>query len=306
MSAIIASFSSWLDTVSLENDLLIPHAITSLVFVTAVWLLRVALVHLVGIRTSNISVDNRRRWRVNIRSAIIFTMLAGLILIWSSEIKSVAFSLVAIAVALVIATKELILCFSGAVFRAGTDAYGVGDSIELNGLRGDVIDQNLFGTTILELGPTPGSRQYTGRAVILPNSLLLSHPVASETFMGSYVVHFITISLSTHDDWQKAEEILLRVAEAECAPFIQLARKHMVSLEKKHWIDTPSVDPRVTFYLSDPGVIKVLLRVPAPTRKKGRIEQAILREFLKEFRFAFAPELKTGTEPPERGSTTPS
>jgi small-conductance mechanosensitive channel len=251
----------------------------------------------VGIRKSSISVENRRRWLVNIRNAIIFTIIAGLIFIWASEIASVAFSLVAIAVALVIATKELILCFSGAVFRAGTDAYGVGDSIELNGLRGDVIDQNLFGTTILELGPTPGSRQYTGRAVILPNSLLLSHPVASESFMGSYVVHFITISLSVHHDWEKAEEILLRVANAECEPFIQLAKKHMLSLERKHWIDTPSVEPRVTFYLSELGVIKVLLRVPAPTRKKGRVEQAILRQFLREFQFVSGPPPAHGPVP---------
>ncbi len=244
-----------------------------------------ALVRLVGIRTSTIPVENRRRWLVNIRNVIIFTMIAGLIFIWASEITSVAFSLVALAVAFVIATKELFLCFSGAVYRAATDAYGVGDCIEINGLRGDVIDQNLFGTTILELGPTPGSRQYTGRAVILPNALLLSHPVVSDTYMGTYVVHFITVPLSVHDDWQAAEKILMRVANAECEPYLQQARKHMLSLEKKHWIDTPSVDPRVTFYLSDPGVIRVQLRIPAPNRKKGRIEQAILREFLKEFKF---------------------
>ncbi|HAV64967.1 MAG TPA: mechanosensitive ion channel protein MscS, partial [Verrucomicrobiales bacterium] len=200
-----------------------------------------------------------------------------------SEIRNVALSLVAIAVAIVIATKELILCFSGAIFRAGTNAYGVGDCVEISGLRGDVIDQNLFGTTILELGPTQGSRQYTGRAVILPNSLLLSHPLVTETYMGDYVVHFITIPMSVHDDWQKAEEILMKVAEAECEPFIEEARKHMASLEKKHWIDPPSVNPRVSIFCHDAQTLRLVLRIPTPARRKGRLEQSIIRRFLREF-----------------------
>lgn len=279
------------DKIFSENTTLIENAVTSLVFVLGIWLLRVALVRLVAVRASRISVENRRRWMVNIRNVVIFTMIAGLIFIWASEIRSVAISLVAIAVAFVIATKELILCFSGAIYRAGTDAYSVGDCIEVKGMRGDVIDQNLFGTTIMELGPTQGSRQYTGRAVILPNSLLLNEALATETYMGQFVVHFITVPLTVHDDWQKAEEILLRVAGKECAPYLEDARKHMVSIEKKHWFDTPSVDPRVTLFMPEAGKVNILLRIPAPTRKKGRMEQSIMREFLKEYTFAQPPLL---------------
>jgi hypothetical protein len=271
-------FQSMADVPSLH------HAIASAVFVVVIVLVRFALVRLILSRES-ITLENRRRWLVNIRNSIIFTLLIGLIIIWSSELRHVALSLAAIAVAIVIATKELLLCFSGAFYRASANAYSVGDCIEVNGLRGDVIDQNLFGTTILELGPGQNTRQYTGRTVILPNSMLLNAPVISETYMGEYIVHFITIPLSVRDDWRKAEEILLRIAARECGPFLEAARNHMRSLEKKHWIDTPSVTPRVTFYFHEPGILKVLLRIPAPARKKGRIEQAIIRGFLDEFQF---------------------
>lgn len=284
-AASTAQSSDWLTTTLAENWM--QHAIASLAFVLIIVLLRTALVRLIVSRQS-ITVENRRRWLVNIRNGIIFALIIGLIIIWASELRHVALSLAAIAVAIVIATKELLLCFSGAFFRASTNAYTVGDCISVNELRGDVIDQNLFGTTILELGPGQNTRQYTGRTVILPNSLLLTHPVISETYMGEYIVHFITIPLSVRDDWRQAEAVLLRIAGEECAPFVEAARRHMVSLEKKHWIDTPSVDPRVTFYLHDPGIVKVLLRVPAPARKKGRVEQAIIRRFLEEYRFADA------------------
>ncbi|MBI1176100.1 mechanosensitive ion channel [bacterium] len=286
-AASAAQSGDWLNTAL--GEVWMQHAIASLAFVLVIVLLRTALVRLIVSRQS-ITVENRRRWLVNIRNSIIFALIIGLIIIWASELRHVALSLAAIAVAIVIATKELLLCFSGAFFRASTNAYTVGDCISVNDLRGDVIDQNLFGTTILELGPGQNTRQYTGRTVILPNSLLLTHPVISETYMGEYIVHFITIPLSVRDDWRQAEAILLRVAAEECAPFLEAARQHMISLEKKHWIDTPSVDPRVTFYLHDQGIVKVLLRVPAPARKKGRVEQAIIRRFLDEFRFADATD----------------
>lgn len=304
MSTNLTSFTSPWFELSFENDLLLQRAITSLIFVIGIWLLRMALVRVVALRAANITVENRRRWLVNIRNAVIFTLLAGMIFIWASEIRNVALSLVAIAVAIVIATKELILCFSGAIFRTGTNAYGVGDCIEINGLRGDVIDQNLFGTTVLETGPTQGSRQYTGRAIILPNSLLLSHPVITETFMGQFVVHLIAFPMSVHDDWQKAEEILLRIAEAECRPFIDAARRHMISMEKKHWIDTPSVDPRTTIYCHDAQTLRLVLRIPTPARKKGRLEQSIVRQFLQEFRYVEPSEgsRPTGGAPPVRSA----
>mgnify|MGYP001215256827 CR=1 FL=1 len=61
--------------------------------------------------------------------------------------------MVAIAVALVIATKELILCVSGALIKGGARSFNIGDRIQVKEFRGDVIDQNLLTTTILEVGP---------------------------------------------------------------------------------------------------------------------------------------------------------
>ena len=270
-----------------ESDLL-RNSVASLIFLAIVVLLRIGLVRLLVYRSS-LSHEVRRRWLVTIRNGVIFTIIAGLIVIWSYEISHFALSLAAIAVAIVIALKELLLCFTGSIYRAGANAYSVGDCIEINGMRGDVIDQNMFSTTILELGPGFGTRQYTGRAVILPNALLLNSALISESYMGEFVVHFISIHLSVRDDWRRAEEILLKAGQEVCAPYMEKAQAHMMSLEKKHWIDTPSVKPRVTFYSVEQDKIKLLLRIPAPARRKGRLEQAIMRRFLEEFQFSGAP-----------------
>jgi small-conductance mechanosensitive channel len=169
------------------------------------------------------------------------------------------------------------------VLRAGSNAYTLGDRIEISGTRGNVIDQNLLATTVLEIGPGHSSSQYTGRAVVFPNSLLLGHPVINETYMKNYVVQVLTIPLTMEDDWQAAEKLLLEIALSECVLFMEEARVHMKQLEGKAWLDAPSVEPRVSLHVPEPGRIDLLLRIPSPAHRTSRLEQAILRRFLLAF-----------------------
>jgi hypothetical protein len=171
----------------------------------------------------------------------------------------------------------------------GTNAYTLGDRIEVAGTRGNVLDQTWLGTTVLEIGPGHSSHQYTGKTIMFPNSLLLTHPVVNETYLKRYVVHVITVPLSAHDDWQTAERLLLEIAMAECAPFLDDAARHMKELEGKAWLDAPSVQPRVNVQLPEPGRLNLLLRVPAPAHRTSRLEQAILRRFLLSFKPAGHP-----------------
>ncbi|MGH7184720.1 MAG: mechanosensitive ion channel domain-containing protein, partial [Pseudomonadota bacterium] len=204
--------------------------------------------------------------------------------ILANELRAFAVSLVAIAVAVVLATKELILCLSGTALRIGANAYTIGDRIEINGVRGNVIDQTFLATTILEIGPGHVTSQYSGRAVVFPNSLLLAHPLINETYMKDYIVHIMTIPLAVTDDWQAAEKILLGVADEACQPFLDKAARHMKELEGKNWMDVPSVKPRVSIQIPEPGRVNLLLRIPTPAHRTSRLEQVILRRFLLAFR----------------------
>lgn len=267
---------------SYSESALLANAVSSLILLAVVLLLRFILVQAVK-HQERLAVASRRRWLVSIRNAMFFLLMTGLLFIWANEVRTFAVSIVAIAAALVLATRELIMCISGAVLRATTNAYSVGDWIELGGMRGYVVDRNLFATTIFETGPGKSYHQNSGRTVVIPNSLLLTTPLITETFKGDYTVHSIAIPLAVEDDWQRAERLLLEIANAECAPFLDDARTHMQALQKKYWLATPSVEPRVSIEIQDPKRISLLLRIPVPVRQKGPLEQAILRRFLSEF-----------------------
>ncbi|MCI0420462.1 MAG: mechanosensitive ion channel family protein [Acidobacteria bacterium] len=256
-------------------------AISSVILVVTIIFLRKLLVRAVlGLKSQEL--DHRRRWIVNIRNASLVALMLGLILIWAEPLRTIAVSFIALAVAAVIATKELILCISGAIVRAASKSYAIGDRIEIAGRRGDVVDQNLFTTTLLEIGPGQASHQYTGRAIVVPNSLLLNTPLINETFTHDYVLHVFSIPLNAQDHWQRSEQVLLEAAQIECGAFLEEARTSMKSMEGRHGLDSPTVAPRVTLQIPEPGKINLLLRVPAPSRRKGRLEQAILRRYLSE------------------------
>lgn len=268
-----------------DFEIILPVALHSLILLAVVLALRLILVRAVLSRES-LPVETRRRWTVNIRNALALVFIIGLIFIWAHQLSTFAVSLVAIAVALVLATKELILCISGTVLRVGVNAYSMGDRISIGGIRGNVVDQSLLATTVLETGPGHVSSQYTGRAVVFPNSLLMSSPLINETYMKEYIVHVMTIPLTSNDDWQMAEKVLLEIARTECGPFIAEARLHMKQLEGKNWLDAPSVEPRVSLHVPEPGRLNLLLRIPTPAHRTSRVEQAILRRFLQAFKLA--------------------
>lgn len=237
----------------------------------------------------------RRRVVVNIRNGALIFLVVGMAFIWADELRTFALSLVVIVGAVVIATKELILCLSGGLYRSITGQSRIGDRIEISGMRGDVIDQTLMSTTIMEIGPGQLTHQHTGRAIVLPNALFLSNSLINETFTEEYVAHTFQVPLKAEEDWKLAEEVLLRIANEETAEFREEAKLHMQRMTQRHALETPNLEPRVILRVPEAGKLLLVMRIPTPARRKGRIEQAILRRFMTAY--YTKPELPEGPPP---------
>ncbi|SET63615.1 mechanosensitive ion channel domain-containing protein [Marinobacter segnicrescens] len=230
------------------------------------------------IRTSIQSTELRRKWLVQTRNGLILIFLLGLVLIWGQELRTLALSIVAIAVAFVVATKELILCFIGSLVKGGARSFDIGDRIQVKDFRGDVIDQNLLATTILEVGPGKLTHQRTGRATVIPNSLFVSEPVINESFTEDYVLHVFTVPFKRDDNWQLAQKVLLDATQAQCEPFLETARRYMRRLGDRRGLEVPVVDPRVSLQVPLAGEIHLVVRFPCRPSQRSAIEQAILME----------------------------
>src|SRR5688572_8790645 len=83
------------------------QSISSLALFLAFMLFRWATI--VSIRRWNApSGEEKRRWIIQIKNVSLIILAAGLFGIWATELRSFALSLVAVAAALAIATKEII------------------------------------------------------------------------------------------------------------------------------------------------------------------------------------------------------
>ncbi|MBE9609466.1 mechanosensitive ion channel family protein [Chitinilyticum piscinae] len=244
------------------------------------------------LRREDLPVDTRRRWLISVRNTILLVMMLGLALIWSNEIEAVAVSMVAIAAAIVIANKELILCMLGSIYRTSTHAYSAGDRIEIRGLRGQVLDTSLLATTLLESSQANQAKGTVGRTITIPNSVLLSEPVYNETKLGSYVIHTIHVELGRGEDWQRAERVLLDAASAIVAGYQNELEAHRREIEQSFALESPSLSPRVRIALGDHETISLHLQLPVALGERSRTEQQILRLYLA----GAATNSATGTE----------
>jgi small-conductance mechanosensitive channel len=227
-----------------------------------------------------LSMEPKRRWVVTTRNSVVLAFLIGLVIIWAHELQAFAVSLVALAAAMVLATKELILCWSGAALRMGSKVYAVGDRVQIAGHRGVVLDHDAFATKLLEIGPGQSAHLYTGRVAVFPNSLLFTNALIKENPDQEYGLYTLVVPIKIDDDWQKAERTLVEAAKAECAPFMEEAVRQMKLLEQANLLEAPSPEPRITIQLPESGKLHLVLRFPAPDRGRSRIEQAILRRYL--------------------------
>ncbi|MCW3479061.1 mechanosensitive ion channel family protein [Neisseriaceae bacterium JH1-16] len=228
----------------------------------------------------HVPIEARRRWSVNLRNAGFLLGLFGLLTIWARELETFALSMVAFAAAMVVATKELIMCIGGAFLRTMSNSYTLGDHIEVGQYRGRVVDITLFSTTIMEIGPNHAAHQLTGRGISMPNSLLLTQAVIRENYMGDFVVHVITVPAAYSLDPASTEALLLDSARVICDPFLADARRHMNHIEERYLIDIPSVEPRIAIQPVDEKQYRLILRVAIPAKERHRVEQAILHRFM--------------------------
>jgi len=226
------------------------------------------------------SLEARRRWLVMVRNVAVLTGLFLLAVVWAEQLRTLALSVVAFAAAIILSTKELLMCVTGGLLRSSTGMFGIGDRIEVKKLRGDVIDVTMLTTTILEIGPDQLSHQHTGRAVVLPNSVFLTEPVVNESYTEDYVLHTSVMPATRNSDWARMDRNLLQAATEICSEFIDDAQNHLSRIGQRQGIDVPSVQPRVTLLFPKPEEVHLVVRFPAPARRKGRTEQLILRRFL--------------------------
>jgi small-conductance mechanosensitive channel len=224
-----------------------------------------------------LSRETKLRASVFWRNFSFFIALLALIFIWRTELRAAALSLAAFALAAVLGGKEMITSMMGYIHRTTSRSFGFGDVIEINGIKGEVIDQTLLSTTVLEMSE---EHLFTGRVVQFPNSFYVSHAVKNHSRLGNYQLALVNIPLAPGSNVTAEKEALASAARTVCSDYISPTHDALRELEGEQFIVMPSAEPRVTVRLGDGGKASLLLRFPCPTNQRTRTEQDVIAKYL--------------------------
>jgi len=227
--------------------------------------------------TGEISAEKRRIHLVWARNIIWLVALLIIVSVWASTIAGFALSLAAVAGALLIVSKELVMCVHGYLYVSLVQPYKIGDVIEFNQLRGRVVDIDMFATTLVELDK---AGQRTGKVAEFPNGLLLTHPLVNSSPNGAYELHAIQIPIPERlaHDLDRLEAAAWAAADHATAAWQDEAKAHFRKLSEENFIELPSGKTKVSWDFSNPEHLVLVIRVACPIGQRAKVEQAVFRD----------------------------
>lgn len=216
--------------------------------------------------------------RVNFYSRIFTIILISLM--WFSHLQGVLVSFLAIAAAIVLAFKELIMCVTGGMLIRSSSTFKIGDRIEINYIRGFVIERGLLSTKILEIGPESNSQQTTGNIITLSNNLVFTHSVKNESYFRGYSIKSYFFKVKKPEDVDRLEEFLLTEGKVICKDYIEDAKVSISSFCLKEGIIIPSLEAKTKLVIDKDTKFSILLRIPVKNAEIAEVEQRLNRKYL--------------------------
>ncbi len=281
-------------SVYIENNLNLSLALQykllyTLILIVVLWVLRLFVIRLVYKRTSDVKI--RYQWR---KSTFYFGFFVAVLLggrIWYSGFQSFSTYFGLVSAGIAISLKDLFASIAGWFFLMIKKPFTIGDRIQIGELRGDVIDVRLFKFTLLEIGNWVDADQSTGRVIHVPNSLVLTESLANYSKGFEYIWDEIPVLITFESDWEKAKELLLKIAQDQTYHLTESAETKVRSASRKFMIFYSKLTPAVFTSVKESGVLLTIRYLCEPRSRRGQQEkiwEEILRTFGKEASIDFA------------------
>lgn len=254
--------------------------LTSLILISAVLFVRRLLIRHVW-RDSEVLAKEQRSWIIRIKNGSAILVMIGLVLIWAPQLQTFALSIAAFAVAVVVATKEMILCLMGAIMRFTSQPFKVGDWVSIDGVMGEVVDLDAFSFRLQEVDMKGRSYQFTGRTVVIPNGKIFSSNVENANFFKSFIFEDVKVSVQFNDiDPAAASAALAEITEKYFEPFRTEALAFNRKIRRRTGIAIGLAEPSYDLSTSDTGHYNFQVRVFVPTLAAAGVRADITRDFL--------------------------
>lgn len=233
-----------------------------------------------SINRSQANVQEKAQSKRRVSQTLLLLFLLSILILWFAKIQGVLVSIFAVAAAIVLAFKEMIMCFTGGLLINISSIFKVGQRIEVDSIRGFVIEKGMLSTKILEIGPEKHSQQTTGDVISIPNSLMLSKTLKNESYFRGYSIKSFIFKVTDETRVEEFEQALGEVATQICESYLDQATKSIYSFCEKEGLNVPNISPRTKVLIEDSKDFSVLIKLPVKNDQIADVEQELNRFYL--------------------------
>jgi small-conductance mechanosensitive channel len=126
------------------------------------------------------------------------------------------------------------------------------------------------------------ARQYTGRIVTVTNAKIFDEPVFNYTRQFPFLWEEMSVPVSFKDDRERAEKILLDVADKHTVKLAELGSEALHELQRRYLMESADVKPRVYWRITDNWLemtVRFVVRDHGVRDVKDKMSREILTAF---------------------------
>ena len=204
-----------------------------------------------------------------------YTLLVILAIIYfSGSIKDFTIIIGLFTAGMAFTLQELILSIAGSVYIFLVKVYQPGDRIEINGIKGDVIDVDSIYTTMMEIGEWVSSDNYTGRIVKLSNAFVFKGPIYNYSQDFPFIWDEFNLPIRYGSDIDLAKSIIIKIASETLSEYTANSKHDWEKVVNKYYIEDAQIDPTLAISLTD-NWIQFNLRYIVDFKKRRYIKHLL-------------------------------
>lgn len=195
--------------------------------------------------------------------------------------------------ALTIALQDYILAFLGWFMLIGKNGIRVGDTVEINGVCGEVIELGLFSTALLETTGLAEKGEPTGRRVSFMNGYAIRGQFLNFSSEGQWLWDEITVRVPAGEDVYEIARQVQAAAREETQENARQAEQEWKRGPRATSLARLSAEPVVLLRPNDPGGIDIQVRYVTRASSRAEMRDRLYRhiiELFKERKRVAAPE----------------
>jgi len=173
------------------------------------------------------------------------------VLYFTGSIKDFTLAIGLFSAGIAFTLQELILSIAGSFYIFVVKVYAPGDRIEINGIKGDVIDVDSIYTTMMEIGQWVESDNYSGRIVKLSNAFVFKGPVYNYSQDFPFIWDQFNLPIRYGSDIELAKNIVVTVAQETLSEYTRASKAQWADVVNKYYIEDAEVEPTLETTLTD-------------------------------------------------------